>query len=58
MDNTSPNSVLSVKEGKIFATVVYPDNCIVMPKNEVIEILKQLEGIKRKFQPLLKKESK
>jgi hypothetical protein len=35
-------------------TEIYVADTIVMKKDEVIDILKTLEGLKRKLQPLLK----
>lgn len=43
-----------VKVIRISQVVMYPDNCIVVPKKDVIEMLKALEGLKKKLQPLLK----
>lgn len=34
--------------------MMYPDNCIVVPRNDIIEMLKALDGLKKKLQPLLK----
>ena len=34
--------------------VMYPENCVVISKNEVIEYLKTLEGLKRRLQALVK----
>ena len=44
----------TVKVIGIGNVVMYPDNCIVVPKKDVIEMLKALEGLKKKLQPLLK----
>lgn len=44
----------TVKVIGIGNVVMYPDNCIVVPRNDVIEMLKALDGLRRKLQPLLK----
>ena len=34
--------------------VMYPENCVVIPKNDFIELVKVLEGLRRKLSPYLK----
>jgi hypothetical protein len=54
VDNNNQEGIEPIKVVRVSQEVMYPDNCIVVPKKDVIEMLKALEGLKRKLQPLLK----
>lgn len=54
MDNGNRQTEEPVKFIRVSQEVVYPDNCIVVPKKDVIEMLKALEGLKKRLEPFLK----